>query len=199
MLPESRSPVEGGVNGRQFQDDEPCQLLLGLGEWAILHAPLSFPETHRRPCLGHFKRISDHVDAGLDKRLVVSPPGAEIRDRYRRFSGWQGLQVTRRSAGQNATVFSFGATSLKVSGRYLIRTSALFYVTQPKSNVSVIERTPYAVTQVPCDLCSPSTLKFLKFCRRACRFGQPSFDVVEGDATRSAIAGLFRRRRRHTN
>src|SRR5580700_2016518 len=75
----SRSPVEGCVNGRELQDDESCQLLLRLGEWAILHAAFSFPETNRRSCLGHFKRTSADVDTGLDKRLVVSPPGAEMR------------------------------------------------------------------------------------------------------------------------
>src|SRR5712664_2107217 len=75
----SRSPFDCGVNGREFQDDESCQLLLRLGEWAILHAALSFLETYRRSCLGHFKRIGANVDACLDERLVVSPPGAEMR------------------------------------------------------------------------------------------------------------------------
>src|SRR5262249_56809733 len=49
-----------------------------IGEGAILHAPPSFLKTHRRPGLGQFKRIAADVDAGLDQRLVVSPPGAEI-------------------------------------------------------------------------------------------------------------------------
>jgi hypothetical protein len=46
---------------------------------AILHTALSFLKAHRRSCLGHLKCIGADVDAGLDERLVVSPPGTEMR------------------------------------------------------------------------------------------------------------------------
>src|SRR5258705_2696840 len=79
MLRASRSPFEGGVNGREFQDDESCQLLLSISIGSILHSALSFLNTHRRSCLGRFKRIGTNVHSGLDQSFVVSSPGAEMR------------------------------------------------------------------------------------------------------------------------
>src|SRR5438093_1004853 len=74
----SRSPFEGGVNGRYFQDNESSQLLLGIRVWAILHAALSFSKTHCCCCFGHLKCVGTDVDVGLDERLIVSPPGAQM-------------------------------------------------------------------------------------------------------------------------
>src|SRR5262249_24602522 len=45
---------------------------------ALLYATLSFPKTHCGSCLGQLKRIGADVNSGLYKRLVVSPPGAEM-------------------------------------------------------------------------------------------------------------------------
>src|SRR2546429_13868 len=45
----------------------------------ILHAALSLLKTYGRSRLRHFKSIGADVDAGLDERLVVSPPSAEMR------------------------------------------------------------------------------------------------------------------------
>src|SRR5213080_1714371 len=75
----SRSPFEGSVNGREFQDDKPCQLLLRIGIRSVLYAALSIPEAHCCSCLGHFKRIGPDVHSGIDERPVVSPPSAEMR------------------------------------------------------------------------------------------------------------------------
>src|SRR5438046_2997592 len=75
----SRGPFESSVNGREFEDDESCQLLLRIGVGAILHAPLSFLDAHRRSCFGQFQCVSADVDLGLHERLVVSAPGAEMR------------------------------------------------------------------------------------------------------------------------
>ena len=82
----ARSPIEGGVKRGEFQDDESSQLLLRVSVRTVLHAPLSFPKAHRSSCLRHFQWIAADVDAGLDERLVVSPPGAEMRIGYRRSS-----------------------------------------------------------------------------------------------------------------
>src|ERR1700730_8667802 len=75
----SRSPFERRVNGREFQDDESCQLLLRLRVGPILHAALSLLKTYGRSRLRRFKSIGSDVDAGLDERLVVRPPSAEMR------------------------------------------------------------------------------------------------------------------------
>src|SRR5712692_6863332 len=71
-------PIERCVKRGKFQDYESRQLLLGVGEGAILYAPLSFLKSHRSPCLRHFKWVAADVDAGLDESLVVRPPGAEV-------------------------------------------------------------------------------------------------------------------------
>jgi len=45
------------VNGREFQDDESCQLLLRLRIGPILHAALSLLKTYGRSRLRYFKSI----------------------------------------------------------------------------------------------------------------------------------------------
>src|SRR5258708_40057073 len=64
---------------RQFQNYESPELLLGVGEGAILYAPLSFLKPHRCPRLRHFKGIAADVDVGLDQSLVVRPPSTGVR------------------------------------------------------------------------------------------------------------------------
>src|SRR5206468_10629741 len=54
----SRSPFERGVKGREFQDDESCQLLLRLRIGPILHTALSFLKTYGRSRLRHFKSMA---------------------------------------------------------------------------------------------------------------------------------------------
>ena len=74
----ARCPIERRVKRGEFQDCESPQLLLGIRVGAILHAPLSFLESHRGPSLRHFKWIATDVDAGFDESLVVRPPRTDV-------------------------------------------------------------------------------------------------------------------------
>src|SRR5579863_357936 len=71
-------PIEGCVERGEFQDCESPQLLLGVGEGAILYAPLSFFDPNRGPCLRHLQWITGDVDASLDQGLVVCAPSTGV-------------------------------------------------------------------------------------------------------------------------
>src|SRR5277367_4823079 len=54
----ARRPIEGRVEGGEFHDYESPELLLGVSEGAILHAPLSLLNPNRRRCLWHLKWLA---------------------------------------------------------------------------------------------------------------------------------------------
>src|SRR5258708_8744723 len=69
-------PIERCVKRREFQDRETPELLLGISVGAILHAPLSFPKSHRSPSLRHFKWIAAAKYASSYDTLLLPPPRA---------------------------------------------------------------------------------------------------------------------------
>src|SRR5580700_6189952 len=75
----ARCPIERRVKRGEFEDCESPQLLLGIREGAILYAALPFLKSHRGPGLWRLKWTATDEDAGFDERLVVRPPGAEVR------------------------------------------------------------------------------------------------------------------------
>src|SRR5262249_34355125 len=72
-------PFERRIEGGKLEDHEAAELLLRLGEGAVLHAGPAAFQTHggRRPHL--LERRAPDVDAGRDEGLVVGPPRGDVR------------------------------------------------------------------------------------------------------------------------
>ncbi len=73
--------------------------------WKSALAPLPFLKSHRGPGLRRLKGIATDEDAGLDERLVVGPPGAEVRIGFGRQSVPQTVPAFRILIGRIASRF----------------------------------------------------------------------------------------------
>src|SRR6185295_16052711 len=70
-----RGPLERRVERGQLQQDEPTELLLGVGVWPVLNLPLATPHAHGgRPRVGPLERAAPHVDARVDERAMIRSP-----------------------------------------------------------------------------------------------------------------------------
>ena len=87
----ARRPVERVIERRQLEDDLPAELLLRVGVRPVLHAALPAMHAHRRARRRRLERRAADVDARVDERLVVGPPGADQRASAAASSGCRSL------------------------------------------------------------------------------------------------------------
>src|SRR5207247_6181817 len=73
-----RGPVQGRVQGRQFENEKPAQLLLGLGERTVLHLPPALPKADGRGRRRLLQGRPTDIDVRLLEGLVVRPPGRDV-------------------------------------------------------------------------------------------------------------------------
>jgi len=74
----ARRPLERRVQGWDIHDDEPAQLLLGLGERPVLNVPTAVLQLDGRGRRDVFQRRPVDISATGDEGLVVSPPGRDV-------------------------------------------------------------------------------------------------------------------------
>src|SRR5262249_2403286 len=74
----TRGPVECGVEGRQVEDHEPTELVLGLGEGTVLYTWPALLEADSGRRAGVLEGRPPDVGAGGRQGLVVGAPGGDI-------------------------------------------------------------------------------------------------------------------------
>src|SRR5215469_2087476 len=125
----ARSPLERGVKRGQLQDGESSQLLLSVGIWTVLHAPLSLLNSYGGSRFRHLQRIAPNKDARFHKSLVVGAPGAGVRvggivfpcgESLRRFVDQQ-CKLHPRSPHGQFCISSEGMTCGKPAFRQAVR------------------------------------------------------------------------------
>src|SRR5438552_16992237 len=72
-------PVERGVEGRELEDHEAAELLLGLGVRPVLDLAPAILDADDGSGGGPAKRLAADVDTRLAEHPVVGAPGADTR------------------------------------------------------------------------------------------------------------------------
>src|SRR5947207_2689964 len=71
-------PVERGVEGRELEDHEAAELLLGLGIRPVLDVAPAVLDADDGSGGGPAERLAADIDASLDEHPVVGAPGADV-------------------------------------------------------------------------------------------------------------------------